>query len=455
MHTISDDPVTDVTSPYKLEGIIKEHLDIINRCVVTYRDGSEKRAVLSTLPESRYPYIYSRDTSALSQLLFHLCTGEFRCTDEAYRLLSGISRFMLSVQRKDGYWGQRYGIGGEEKSIYMQEDNIAHGMTTLGNYIIASIRRGQKVKELDAFIRAFNKGALYALKNYFRREINLFFSTTSIHESAIEKGYSLWVNFAYLRAFDQAEYIHNLRRRTEISGKVLDFKPYFERNINKLLIHNGRYIRRITPSGDYDYKPDVTLMSPFYFGFHNTNPEIMRNTVEFTANHLWDPELGMLQRYLPFTESIDTHIHSGNGPWLQYTAILARYYYIVGEAALADKIMAEIDRYKSPEGYIPEHLSTFKRFEEFMKLEWQTGLDFRKEFEKEILMPDITFDLILEELNNMKRSYDAILNEHSTKPDTPYIAFAAPLMWSHTEYLKAVLARHNELTRSSSSPSTR
>ncbi|MDT8318508.1 MAG: hypothetical protein RQ824_11050 [bacterium] len=235
--------------------------------------------------------------------------------------------------------------------------------------------------------------------------------------------------------------IHEHIGKTNISKEVLGFVPYFEGNIHKLLIHNGRYVRRITPEGDYDYKPDITLMSPFYFGFHDLNSKVLRNTIDFMADHLWDPELGMLQRYLPFTEDMHTHIHAGNGPWLQYTAMLARYYYRIGEDHLADKILIEIDKYKTEEMFIPEHLSTYKRFEEFIALEWEKGLDFEKEFHKDIMIPGIPFDYILEELNNMKRSYDKIRRRKTTHPEDSHIVFAVPLMWSHAEYAKALYSK--------------
>ncbi len=419
-----------------------EHFDVIKKCAIDV-DGGRSKVLLATLPGSRYPYFYPRDVASASHLLNTFSRSGFTFADEAFRLLESVANFSLSVQRDDGYWGQRYDPDGTDKSIYIQEDNVAHGMIILANYILASVNRGEEIKSLGHLTQAFNKAARFALKHYFRREINLFFSTTSIHESAIERGYSLWVNYSYLRAFHLAEIIHERMGKTDISKEILGFVPYFESNIHKLLIHNDRYIRRITPEGDYDYKPDITLMSPYYFGFHDLNSIELRNSVDFMANHLWDPELGMLQRYLPFTEDVHTHIHAGNGPWLQYTAMLARYYYKVGEVKLADKIIEAIDGYRTKEGYIPEHLSTYKRFEEFMRLEWNTSLDFNKEFYKEIIVSDLPFDYILEELNNMKRSYDAIRRQQKECPDDRHIAFAAPLMWSHVEYAKALYAKMN------------
>ena len=65
-----------------------------------------------------------------------------------------------------------------------------------------------------------------------------------------------------------------------------------------------------------------------------------------------------------------------------------------------------IDGYRSEDGGIPEHLSTCRRFEEFMDREWKTGIDYEKEFYKPILLDDIDFDKILEEANNMHKSYE-------------------------------------------------
>ncbi|MDH3973900.1 MAG: hypothetical protein OEV42_06435 [Deltaproteobacteria bacterium] len=419
---------------------IGHHFDIIRQCLYK-NDEKGHKVLMATTPGSRYPYFYPRDGACATHLFNKLSGSHFSFADESFELLKGVASFTLHIQRDDGYWGQRYDPDGTDKGLYIQEDNVAHGMIILANYVLASLDRGEKIKSLKNITDAINKAALFALKNYFRREINLFFSTTSIHESAIERGYSLWVNFSYLRAFHLAEVIHEHIGKTNISKEILDFVPYFERNIHKLLIHNDRYIRRITPEGDYDYKPDITLMSPYYFGFHKENSKVLKNTIEFMANHLWDPELGMLQRYLPFTEDVHTHIHAGNGPWLQYTAMLARYYFRVGEAALADKILNEIDNYKTKEGFIPEHLSTYQRFEEFMALEWETGLDFDKEFYREIMVPNVPFDYILEELNNMKGSYGRIRERKKKQPHDKHIVFAVPLMWSHVEYAKALYTR--------------
>ena len=166
--------------------------------------------------------------------------------------------------------------------------------------------------------------------------------------------------------------------------------------------------------------------------------------MERTVHHLWDPLLGGLQRYLPFTEDINTHTHAGNGPWMSYTAILAQYYYKTGKIRRGDEILRLIDNYRTPEGYIPEHLSTRERFEEFLRLEWDTGLDYEKEFSREILLPDIPFNHIVEELNHMRRAYSRVLKWCTYNRDARFIRFCCPLLWAHSEYTKALLERENK-----------
>ncbi len=83
-----------------------------------------------------------------------------------------------------------------------------------------------------------------------------------------------------------------------------------------------------------------------------------------------------------------------------------------------------------------------------MKREWQTGIDFAKEFYKEILLEHVTFDNILEEAINMRRAYTEtekkciILNSHFNEGG--YVKFCLPLMWSHIEYARALMIRNKD-----------
>jgi hypothetical protein len=122
--------------------------------------------------------------------------------------------------------------------------------------------------------------------------------------------------------------------------------------------------------------------------------------------------------------------------------MLAQYYYKEGEIERGDTILNQIDKYSTDDGYIPEHLSTKRRFEEFVRLEWEVGLDAKKEFHPDILIPDLSYDFIVEELFFMKKSYDQIRSD-ITEAKKDVIHFAVPLMWSHVEYASALIARYD------------
>ncbi|GJQ58332.1 MAG: hypothetical protein D8M57_05845 [Candidatus Scalindua sp. AMX11] len=426
---------------------IAEHLEIIKKCSITSNHG---KVLLATILESRYPYVYPRDSSSASMLLRQIVEQDLDPSGDAFNLLKGVAQFIAFVQEEDGQWGQRYGLNGQNKAIYIQEDNTAYGGIILANYLLTCYSRQEEPDELEDYLKRIKKAIQYALKYFYREEIFLFFSTTGIHESAIEKGYSIWVNHVYILFFNL---ILQLTRKFDLKDlfeEELSFKCRFCQSVHQRFILSDRFVRRITKDGTFDLRPDVTLISPDYFKCEEShcdtcvlgeNSDIVNNSVTYLVDNLWDSELGMLQRYLPFTEDIETHIHAGNGPWIQYTAMLAQYYYKTGAVEKGDVILTQIDKYRTTEGYIPEHLSTKRRFEEFIRLEWEVGLDAKKEFHPDILLPNLSYDFIVEELFFMKKSYDKIKEEIAKEKKT-VIQFAVPLMWSHVEYARALIARY-------------
>ncbi len=430
------------TYPGNLITEIELNFKIIKSCSVKTDDG--ETILLAARPESRYPYFYPRDVACVSGLLSYLSTSKLSIADDAYELLKAVANFISKVIRDDGCLGQRYALSGEEKSIYKQEDNNAHGMIILSNYLLTSKKRGEDIQNIDKFLLSIRNAAQYAIKNFYRPEINLFHSTTSIHESALEEGFSCWTNFAYLKAFYMVSKVNSeLDTHDNIPDRILVFKSAFKHNLFGIMVSNKRFLRRIDQKGNYDFKPDFTLLSPFYFGFAGETKDYVDNSVSFLERQLWDPELGMIQRYLPFSSDIEIHAHAGNGPWVQYTAILAQYHYWCKNIQRGDELIGLIDNYKNERGEIPEHISTCKRFNAFMESEWNTGVDFTKEFNKHILQDNLEFDKILEETNNMQRSYKEVA-EKCTIPDISmeeggYVMFVTPLVWSHAEYMKALL----------------
>jgi len=428
----------------KLNDQITGHFNIILKC--TTKSGKYGKLLLASPPNKRYPYIYPRDVNCATQLFRRIAgsPNEYDAAGQAFGLLRSMAHFMKDVQSSEGIWGQRYSLEGEDKSIYKQEDNIAHGISIVCNYLLTAKHLKKEIPDLKEFLSAINKALEYCISHYYQRELNLFYSTTSIHESGIESGYTLWVNFAYLYALSLAhEIAHTFDHGKVISEHHLNFRNYFLYSVSELFMTGARYVRRIDPEGAMDMRPDFTLLSPFYFGFLHYEKE-MERSVNFLEKQLSDPELKMIMRYLPFHRDYATHIHAGNGPWLQYTAILAQFHYWNGNTEHGDELLTLIDVHRNEQGEIPEHLSTCKRFEEFIEKEWKTGLDFEKEFYKKILLDSVDFNKILEEANNMSKSYEetgekCITDAH--REEGGYIQFATPLMWSHVEYIRALLVR--------------
>ena len=327
----------------KLNDQLNEHMEIILKC--TIENKKYGRLLLASPPTSRYPYVYPRDTNCATQLLRRLAgsTNNYDCKEQAFEILKSMAYFMKDCISDEGSWGQRYSLDGEDKSIYKQEDNVAHGIAIICNYLLTARFLKREVKNMDDFFVCINKALDYSYTYLYEKELNLFYSTTSIHESAMEEGYTCWVNFSFLYAYSLANEVADKKdKKNIIRPQFLNFRHQFLYSVSELFIGDNRYIRRTAPDGTRDMRPDFTLLSPFYFGFLHYKSQ-MDNGVRYLEKQLWDPELGMIMRYLPFYKDFSTHVHAGNGPWLQYTAVLAQYHYWNGNTSRGDELLGMID----------------------------------------------------------------------------------------------------------------
>lgn len=412
------------------------HARVIASCA---SDWNGAPLVLATPPGLRYPYAYPRDMAGLARaMLAEVKRGKRE--KEALQHLESAAEFLLAAQRPDGSWGQRYDLSGEDKSIYRQEDNVAHGKIVIGSYLEAARHLGVEPPRLADALDALARARAFARRHVYRPGINLYYSTTSVHESGIETGYTLWTNCAFLRSMVlHAEALRAWDPQDALLASIERESAELKRNVRRHFVQDGLFLRRVTARGRYDRRPDVTLLSPFYFGFADLDSAALSRSVERVEKDLTDPDLGLLQRYLPFAEDITIHLHAGNGPWLAYSAIFAQYHAERGDAAKARETLTAIAAYATPDGFLPEHLSTRERFEDFMEREWETGLDFRKEFSEDILLPRVPFSTVCEELMHMRDEYERIRARVAESGDA-VIRFATPLMWSHAEFLGALEA---------------
>jgi GH15 family glucan-1,4-alpha-glucosidase len=414
---------------------------------------------LASFPDNRYPYAYPRDVASITRAWLAALRADVRpeaCRDR----IVDAARFLLDAG-EGGRWRQRYDLDGSDASLYRQEDNVAHGMRTL-SHAVAALEETDALDEAnDSFLertaRTLRDAATIAREELYDPNAHLLESTTSIHEGRIESGYTLWVNCAFLGAFRRAEeaadrlavteWERNLPRDAEGGGDrppdealadlLAEFRPVLEGGVERAFAGPRGVPRRFTPEGERDDRPDVTLFAPYYFGLGDLFGDAADRAAERAATALVDPELGGLQRFRGFHRDFTVHQHGGTGPWMQYTAWHAQYRFDRGDRERGEEVLATVAERADDEGYVPEHLTTAERFAAFRDEEWDTGLDFRKEFDEEVLR-DVPFDRVAEELGHMKASYDDIA---ARTDEQDAVAFAAPLAWSHAEYLVALLRR--------------
>ncbi|WP_312908944.1 glucoamylase [Natronosalvus caseinilyticus] len=423
------------------------HLDVLDE--LTYEAEVEGGVPLASDPDNRYPYAYPRDIASITRAWLTAIRHDVRPTECLNRILES-ARFMIAVE-DDGRWYQRYALDGTEQGIYRQEDNVAHGIRIIAHAVVAleTVTGLEAADEafLSAAVEAIDAAVAHARRDLYDANAHLIESTTSIHEGAIESGYTLWVNCAFLAGFRQA--LDAFERIDAATNIAVDAeRDHIEEFLNRLepgvkrcfAVDDVPVPRRFTPDGERDDRPDITLLAPTYFDLEDLFGDQAIRAAERAAAGLEDPRLGGLQRFRGFHRDHEVHQHGGTGPWMQYTAWHAQYRYDRGELDRGDDVLSTIVSHADDDGFIPEHLSTRDRFEQFRAREWNTGVDFDKEFDPDVLR-DVPFDRVVEELESMRRAYDGMAE---ALEESEVIAFAAPLAWCHAEFLTALLKRANE-----------
>jgi GH15 family glucan-1,4-alpha-glucosidase len=421
------------------------HLDVLDE--LTYDAEIDGAIPLASDPDNRYPYAYPRDIASITRAWLTALRRDVRpdaCRDRVVET----ARFLTAVQ-DDGWWYQRYGLDGEDQSIYRQEDNVAHGIRVLSHAMLALDECDDLAAADGTFLSAVTEcidaAVTVARTELYDANAHLIESTTSIHEGAIESGYTLWVNCAFLAALGQASAA--LKRIDDDGPVVVDddvieqiemFRSRLAPGVTRSFAVDEMPVpRRFTPEGERDDRPDITLLAPAYFDLDEVFGEHAERAAKRAAAGLEDPRLGGLQRFRGFHRNFEVHQHGGNGPWMQYTAWHAQFRYDLGERNRGDDVLSTITGHADADGYIPEHLSTRDRFEQFLEQEWDTGVDFEKEFDADVLR-DVPFDRIAEELEHMRQAYEEM---EAAVAERDVISFAAPLAWCHAEFLTALLKR--------------
>ncbi|HSV95963.1 MAG TPA: hypothetical protein VLM75_03405 [Spirochaetota bacterium] len=113
----------------------------------------------------------------------------------------------------------------------------------------------------------------------------------------------------------------------------------------------------------------------------------------------------------------------------------ARYYYT------SDRYFGFIDLCKPREKCLCEPFTTPERFFEYGRPAWVSDKGCEKEFAPDILVDGISCGLIVEELNNMENSCDAVGRRCREAGNGGRVFFAIPSRWPYTEYATALMPR--------------
>lgn len=436
--------------PHHVDAPIAEpefHLDVLDR--LTFDADAEGAIPLASDPDNRYPYAYPRDVASITRAWLAALRHDLRPEECRDRIVDA-ARFFIDVQ-DDGWWYQRYALDGSDRSIYQQEDNVAHGIRTLAHAVFALEESGVLASTdpvlLGGIVDAIDGAVSVIRDELYDANAHLVESTTSIHEGSIESGYTLWVNCTTVAALRQAhDALDSLSGSVsvpaEVRERVEETVDLLEGGLVRSFAVDGRAVpRRYDPDGNRDERPDITLLAPAYYGLDDLFGEHAARAANRAAASLEDPHLGGLQRFRGFYRDHEVHQHGGNGPWMQYTAWHAQIRFDRGDLDRGDEVLSTITAQADEAGHIPEHLSTRERYQQFIEREWDTGLDYEKEFDDDVLR-DVPFNRIVEELSHMKEAYEQMQDDLAERE---VISFAEPLTWCHAEFMVALLRREDAL----------
>ncbi|OYT53702.1 MAG: hypothetical protein B6U72_05075 [Candidatus Altiarchaeales archaeon ex4484_2] len=353
--------------------------------------------IMASPPEARYPYIYPRDLALTLRVMNEL---------KDYQRVKKSLNFLLKAQRETGEWAQRYD----------QEGNIASyrpPQLDCNGLVLHMLRLYYESTEDKKFMekawKPINQGVEF-IKEHYLPEERLLFSLNSIHEwPPMEAGFDVWVNVTCYSGIRSSYKIATLLGKEDKAEEWRDLARDLWIGISKKLIDGNHFIkledhRRISDA-------DISEMAPYITRCVGTNETVMKNTVKYIEENLWDQELEGICRYMEKYGKPGRN-NGGYGPYSMYTAWMAQYYLDADEIDKAEKYVKWFLKYNRG-GLIPEHISTKDRFKQWKKEAIEVG-----------------------RYNSVGRKEESqrVLTSEEYKNNLVY--WVVPLTWGHAEYLK-------------------
>jgi hypothetical protein len=297
----------------ELDQFLQVSRDVFRRASAASPRG---RALLATPPSGKYPYIYTRDLAITIAAL---------CELDSLDVARDYCRFLLRAQSPDGSWAQRYDLEGRPAHLVNQEDATALAIWALLTYVKAA---GDDTL-VEVAREPIERATTYTVECTLNSYLYLVETTSSIHESDVSHGYEIWNNCAHAAAFALCHRVYGGERYRRLALMI-------RRAIGLLMVQDNRFLRRLDPNGYPDPRPDVTIMSPFYFALWSPTERAVLNSAEVIERSLWNVEIGGYIRYLPYSPAERLALP---GPYPHFTAWMAQYHYAIGNQDRAEAIM--------------------------------------------------------------------------------------------------------------------
>lgn len=369
---------------------IKKSLKVLER--LQLKNGG----IIATLKSDCYPFIYPRDSAIICDAFNSM--GKHERSIKFYYFLKD-----CVGDRKEIY--QRYSADGLPLvSKKHEHDNPGLVLNGIWN----TYRASEDMEFLkDMWRMVLN--AVNRVEKYMRN--GLIYTERSIHEFfRLENGYEIWANCANCKGLYAAGKIAETLGERKLSKKFISMSEELKRNIlsNFYDKKSGIFAKTIKLNGNRLFNADITQLSPFYFGLYN-DKKMLESMVKFIENNLWYKELGGFMRFKKFEFVKDWHWYTGgHGAFPQFTLWMAKFYNELNNDKKCSKCVEWVEKIFTEEGYLPEHISLQKEYEEWKKNEY--------EFSERILL-------------GIKRS-------ESLKTRLKGVRYwATPLGWANAEYI--------------------
>lgn len=402
----------------KIQKILFASQKVFKTCRIDSESGT---AFYASDPRIRYPWIYTRDFSAIIAGLSEL--GDFetakKCCD-----------FLLNIQDDDGQWYQKYDAKGKVKNIEHAKPVVQEDNTPLAVWAILIYVKNSKDGEFKKNARLRIEKSLQWMQKYHRSHFvkaGLVYSTTSIHQTPLyNQGYELWHNSLAVKAFLLFGEIYGEKVFLKTAEKLKD-------NIRQKLVAENRFIRKLDDNLHKDFTPDIIMLAPAYFNIFEPEEsfgpklnykEVLINTLKFLEPELQDKELGGFWRYPNYIYQELHPDYKGEmtdplvpGPYFIASSMAARAYNATGDKRKL-KEMAGWMVSHNKNGQFPEHLTTRERFEKYKGKEMAYMVERKKD------------PVYLKGLQSNFKAMEREAKHHKI------LNYSLPLCWAQIEVLK-------------------